>query len=504
VSDPERERYEAENAQLRALVAEQQASLAAQATLIEELRSKVAELEARLGLDSGNSSLPPSRDRTDRRERRAAERAARKAATKARTRNPGKQPGAPGSTLYRRPPDREVVQQPSTCGGCGASLATAPVVGRATRQVLEIPEPRLEAIDHVAERRRCACGCETVAAFPPEAAGPVCWGPRAKAAACYLLGRQHLPLERGAEAMATLLDAPMGAGTLAGLLPDAAARLDAGGGFMDRVRSLLHACPFVHADETSIRVCITLGWVHTVSTPGLTLLAHHRRRGIDAMVEIGVLVDYRGTIVHDALASYDCTELAGATHAQCGAHLLRHLDAVAAAMPGRAWPTDMRRVLIDARDASEQAGSAGRAAVPAAIADPIRARYRTALNHAFVSLPPGPPPRLRHTGGWSHAEREAWNLAARMKRHEDQVLRLLGDTRVPFTNNEAERSLRMAKLHDKISGHFRSEAHAKAFLTVRSYLQTGAKQGHNALQLLTDLWTSKGAWLPSVAVPDTG
>jgi hypothetical protein len=56
----------------------------------------------------------------------------------------------------------------------------------------------------------------------------------------------------------------------------------------------------------------------------------------------------------------------------------------------------------------------------------------------------------------------------------------------------------------KISGHFRSEAHAKAFLTVRSYLQTEAKHGHNALQLLTDLWTPKGAWLPSVGVPDTG
>lgn len=504
MSDPERERYEAENAQLRAQVAEQQALLAAQARLIEELRSKVAELEARLGHDSGNSSLPPSRDRTDRRERRAAERAERKAATKARLRGPGKQPGAPGSTLYRRPPDREVVHQPSTCGGCGASLATAPVVGRATRQVLEIPEPHLDAIDHVAERRRCTCGCETVAVFPPEATGPVCWGPRAKAAASYLLARQHLPLERGAEAMAVLFDAPMGEGTLAGLLPAAAARLDAPGGFMDRLRSVLGGCPFAHADETSVRVGTTLGWVHTLSTPGLTFLAHHRKRGIDAMVEIGVLTDYVGTIVHDGLASYDREELAGATHAQCCAHLLRHLDAVDDATPGRGWASDMRRVLLDARDAAEAAAAAELAAVPAAIADPIRARYRTALNHAFASLPSGPPPRRRHTGGWSHAEREAWNLAARMKRHEDQALRLLDDTRVPFTNNEAERSLRMAKLHDKISGHFRSEAHAKAFLTVRSYLQTGAKHGQNALQLLTDLWTTKGAWLPSVAVPDTG
>ena len=44
---------------------------------------------------------------------------------------------------------------------------------------------------------------------------------------------------------------------------------------------------------------------------------------------------------------------------------------------------------------------------------------------------------------------------------------------------------------------------AEAFMTVRSYLQTGAKQGHNALDLLTLLWTT-GAWLPTVANPATG
>ncbi|HET9689595.1 MAG TPA: hypothetical protein VFP61_00470 [Acidimicrobiales bacterium] len=54
-----------------------------------------------------------------------------------------------------------------------------------------------------------------------------------------------------------------------------------------------------------------------------------------------------------------------------------------------------------------------------------------------------------------------------------------------------------------MSGHFRSETNATAFMTVRFYLQTGAKHGHNALDLLTALWTT-GAWLPSAANPTTG
>lgn len=487
---------EAECGRLRTL-------LDAQAELIASLESKIADLTARLGQDSSNSSVPPSRDRADRRARRAGERAEAKKKRQAEggeARKPGKQPGAAGSTLRRREPDRTVAHAPANCADCGEDLAEAPVTGRATRQVLEVPEPRIEVTDHVAERRRCRCGHETVAAFPPEATGPVCWGPRAKANAAYLMARQHLPLERCAEAMEVLFAAPMGEGTLAGILPDASGRLTS---FLERLATLLWGCPVTHADETSIRVGAGLGWVHTVSTPGLTLLAFHSKRGIEAMIDIGVLCGYTGTIVHDGLASYDRPELAGATHAQCCAHLLRYLDKAAAGWSQREWAVAMRAVLIDAKAASEQAAAAGLGIVPDAIAGPLRQRYHAALDQAFAGLPPGPPPRRKHTGGWFIVQREAWNLATRMRNGADQVLRLLEDTRVPFDNNEAERSLRMAKLHDKISGCFRNEGNAEAFLAVRSYLQTGRKHSRNQLELLTRLW-SGSAWLPTVAVPGTG
>ena len=475
-----------------------------QAALIGELRSRLDDLKARLEKDSSNSSLPPSRDSTDRRARRAAERAETKATNKLlgkAARAPGKQKGTPGSTQPRREPDRIVVHAPERCSGCGASLVEAPVVGEATRQVLEIPAPHLEVVDHVAQRKRCSCVCETRAEFPPEATGPVCWGPRAKAVGAYLIGRQHLPLERAGETMAVLFDAPIGEGTLAGLLPEAAGGL---GGFLERVTTLLKGCPVVHADETSVRIKVGLGWVHTVASPDYTYLALHERRGIDAIVDIGVLCGCTGTIMHDGLASYDCDELSAATHAQCGAHLVRALDDLADHRTQTPWATAMKALLLDAKAASEQAAAAGLASVPGAIASAITMRYHEILDQAFAWLPADAPPRRKHTGGWTNAQREAWNLATRLRRHERQVLRLLADTRIPFTNNEAERSFRMCKLHDKISGHFRNREHAEAFLAVRSYLQTGAKHGRNALELLTRLWTPTGAWLPSVTGSDTG
>jgi transposase len=72
---------------------------------------------------------------------------------------------------------------------------------------------------------------------------------------------------------------------------------------------------------------------------------------------------------------------------------------------------------------------------------------------------------------------------------------LLHDTAVPADNNLAERALRVVKVHDKVSGSFRSDDGARAFVTVRSYLQTAALQGQNRLAVLRRLFTD-GPWLP--------
>jgi transposase len=288
---------------------------------------------------------------------------------------------------------------------------------------------------------------------------------------------------------------PMGEGTLAGLLPQAACRL---GGFMDILADLVRASPFVHADETSVRVGIDLDWVHTASTPSLTHLCLHNGRGIDAIADIGVLTNYTGTIIHDGLATYDSDRLAQATHAQCGAHLIRSLKDLAKTASQDPWAHAMIGLLVEARDVSVESAAAGLGAVPDRVATPIRDRYRQIIEQALIRLPGDVPPALKHTGGWTNAEREAWNLATRLRCREDQVLRLLEDTRIPFTNNTGERSFRFTKLHDKISGNFRNRGHAEAFLTVRSYLGTGAKQGMKAMDLLIRLWTPEGAWLPSV------
>ena len=83
-----------------------------------------------------------------------------------------------------------------------------------------------------------------------------------------------------------------------------------------------------------------------------------------------------------------------------------------------------------------------------------------------------------------------------MTRHRADVLRFLTDTRIPFTNNDSERALRMVKLQQKISGTFQSDQGATSFAHIRSYLQTAAKHDQNLLGALTQLYTT-GPWLPA-------
>jgi transposase len=466
------DRLRAENAQLSAQLA--------------QLADRVAALEAEASKDSTTSSKPPSTDPIEPRKSRAERRAEARAAQ----RRQGKQPGAPGAHLARRHPHEVVGYRPVSCRGCGSDLSGAEVVGEVRRQVIDLPKVEPTVTDHVAYRCRCACGTETLAPFPPAAKAPVCFGPEVRSLAVYLLDRQHLPVERTAELIADLLGVEVSTGWLCQVQLEAAGKLAP---FITELKERLSTEPVLHADETGTRIPTTKHWMHTVCSRLLTLIAVHPKRGREALEDIGVLGAYAGTLVHDGYASYDYLD--AAEHAQCHAHLIRHLKEVGKTAHYQAWTSAMIAVLLAAKTASEKAAATGEARVGRRKTAAIGRRYHACLDQAFDLLPAGPPPTRRHQGGWTIYQRQAWNLASRMRRDAPDVLRLLDDTRIPADNNPAERSVRMVKLHDKVSGTFHSLQGAEAFATTRSYLQTAAKHGENLLAVLRNLFTD-GAWIP--------
>ncbi len=451
--------------------------------LIVALTAKVADLEARLGKNSQNSSKPPSSDAFVKPPPRSLRRAS--------GRKPGKQPGDPGFRLVQRPdPDEVRVHAPEVCRGCGDSLQDAAVVGQERRQVFDLPPIELTVIEHRAQRRACGCGTVTTAAFPAEATAPTCYGPGVAALGAYLLARQHLPVERAAECLADCFGAPVSTGYLATLLPNAAGRLEE---FLALLGKEITQAEVAHFDETGGRVKGKLWWIHVACTDRYTLYHLDPRRGKTAMDAAGILPSFTGVAVHDGLAAY--RNYTVAQHALCGAHHLRELAGIAQ-LTGQSWPTELAELLVQIHVAVGVARANGAIAFPARRLTGYQRRY-DALVAAGKALNP-PPPRTGKRG--RPALGPAGSLLARLHTHREDVLRFATDFRVPLDNNQAERDVRMVKLQQKISGGWRSPTGAESFLAVRSYLSTARKHSQHAMDVLRALFTD-GAWLPATAGP---
>ena len=103
----------------------------------------------------------------------------------------------------------------------------------------------------------------------------------------------------------------------------------------------------------------------------------------------------------------------------------------------------------------------------------------TILTQGERELPPIPPRQKGQRG--KVAKSDAHNLWERMKKYEKAVLRFAKHPDVAFTNNRAERDLRMSKVKQKVSGCFRTRKYAEAYCRISSYLQSMANQGYNPL-----------------------
>jgi transposase len=100
--------------------------------------------------------------------------------------------------------------------------------------------------------------------------------------------------------------------------------------------------------------------------------------------------------------------------------------------------------------------------IPISLQISTRKEYRRIIESGYSSTggsvlarPPG------SKGKCGRIKKAAYrNLLESIDRFEDEVLCFMTNADVPFTNNTAERPVRMVKVHMKISGYFRSQEQA--------------------------------------------
>lgn len=123
---------EAKDTEVAALRTSHQAQLKVLRAQVAALSAEVADLRARLGQNSQNSSRPPSSE--------GLAKPAPKSLRKTTGRRPGRPKGQPGATPEMTGcPDEVIWHEPGRCRGCGSSLSGAPATATERRQVTDLP-----------------------------------------------------------------------------------------------------------------------------------------------------------------------------------------------------------------------------------------------------------------------------------------------------------------------------------------------------------------------------
>jgi transposase len=433
------------------------------------LRAENAELKRRLGLDSSTSSKPPSSDGLNRKSRVSSLRGLSDKPS-------GGQKGHKGGTLRQvENPDQVFEHVASACTNCCAALGARSVVGWEKRQVFDLPERLIEVSEHRVALHDCPnCRARTRATFPEGVVSAAQYGERLRMAAVYLNAQQLTPEERVAEILQDLFGAASacGASVAAWVRAKAQALEPVHRAIGEWVAEAKVRC----LDETGVRIEGKTRWLHTASTLAYTYYrAGEGRSAVPTHFQGGV-------VVHDHFISYRALE--NVDHAYCNAHILRELAAVIE-LDGEPWAEALRQTLIDANDAVRQARQAGHTAL-----DPVRiavfeARYWAAVREGLAFHRQFPEPTRAEGTRGKVKKTPAHNLLIRLKTYKTETLRFMADFDVPFTNNLAERDLRMMKVKTKISGAFRTLQGAVDFARLRSVISTARKQGRNILNTLT-------------------
>jgi transposase len=435
-------------------------------TAIEVLILLVTILLQRKGLNSRNSSKPPSDDKNRKRGSK----------NKKSMRKPGGQKGRQGIQL-------KPVSDPDKIEIINIDKRTLPCdnykeVGFDKRQVIDI-ETNIIITEYRAQILEDSHGKRYTADFPINVTRPVQYGPKTKATSVYMSQFQLIPYLRIEDYFREQMGLSLSAGSLFTFNQEAYNLLAL---FEQITKQKLINTSRLNADETGININGTRIWLHTACNDLWTHFYPHYKRGSEAMDAIGILPKFKGILCHDhwkAYYKYTCL------HALCNAHHLRELE-WSATEDKQKWAKKMKKFLINLNIKVDAAGGAFDSRQSAY----YRKRYNDLLDGAQKECPL--PDTKRKSGQRGRIKKsKSRNLLERLIAFQDDVLRFMDNKEIPFTNNQGENDLRMTKVQQKISGCFRSEEGALIFCRIRAYLITCRKHGVGAAESLKLLFKGK-------------
>jgi transposase len=415
--------------------------------------------------DSRNSSLPPSSDIEPQNKKNKGEEQ-----TKPKQ---GGQEGHKGATANTdSKPDKVINLTPDR-----DRLENDPAWEKVKSIKRRVVDAKIstETIDYVVDTYRNVETGETVTGeFPKGVNAPFQYGPELISLILQIRDRHNSPYANIADFIKENLGIDISEGTICDIVRrlESSPVLDA---FEEAAKKDILNAPTVNADETSMSLNGKNVWVHLLTTPLFVFLFIHAKRGREAMEKCGLIGQLKGYLVHDCWAAYFFFK--NVVHCLCNAHILREL--AAASEMGQKWADLLSEHLLDIEELTKCYGGM----LPLHLQCWAREKYRKIIALGYEStggkILARPPGKKGKRGRM--AKPKYRNLLERLDAREDAVLRFMIDRNIPFTNNDAERPVRQLKLHDKISGCFRSLIFGIGYCRMRGYLESCKKNGISSI-----------------------
>ena len=266
---------------------------------IATLTARVEELEARLSLNSGNSSKPPSSDGPQ------VKLPPKKQPT---GRKPGGQPGHKGSYRKAVPHDQVntfVPHWPASCEGCHAplpQLLRTEVGEPLAHQVIEIPPVAAHVTEHQLHAQVCpGCGHTTRAGLPADVPRGT-FGVRLQAVITLFTGAYHVSRRMARSALGDLFGVELSLGSVTIAEQTMSEALAAP---VDEARQHVQMQPVRHADETGWWERHKRAWLWVAGTPLVAVfLVHSKRSAEAAKALLGEMDQGVGVLVTDRWGAY--------------------------------------------------------------------------------------------------------------------------------------------------------------------------------------------------------
>lgn len=424
---------------------------------IAELEATVRDLQARLQLNSTNSSKPPSSDPIGLK---------RKPPTPPSPRKRGGQPGHRKAFRALVPPEKLRSSQdckPCACRRCGHALHGEdpnPLI----HQVAELPKIEPLVDEYRLHRLSCPdCG-ETTCGTLPEGVPTVSFGPYLQAVLATLAGAYRLSKRQIQQLAGDLFGLSISTGMISKLERQSAVVLEAP---YNELATAVHTAEVIHADETSWRQERGKAWLWATVAGLITVFTIARNR--NAQVAQAVLGTQEGSIaVTDRLGSYDW--IVGSSRQVCWSHLRRDFQAMidrggAAEEIGKKLLRRSDRLFRWWHHLEAEKVDWGRFRS-------AMVRLRREVKAALEDGARGECPRTRGT-------------CAEILRVEESLWTFARVAGVPPTNNTAERAVRHAVIWRRISGGTDSAQGSRFVERMLTVVATCRQQGRNVLDYLS-------------------